>query len=193
MNKEFRTGQPVEARKEDDSNTVKVTGYAAVFDSETDIGGYYRERIESGAFAEAIKNDDVRFLINHTGLPLARTKSGTLKLTEDEHGLRMEAELDLNDPDVQAIVPKMERGDLNEMSFAFTPNVEEWDDTGEIPVRTLRDVNLYDVAIVTYPAYGDTEIGLRSLENFREQEKRNQHSDAEKIAIKMRMKLALSR
>ncbi len=187
MNKELRAGEA--ARAESNEKTVKVSGYAAVFNSEADIGGWYRVQIAPGAFAKAITEDDVRFLINHTGLPLARTKSGTLKLTEDDHGLSIEAELDLSDPDVQSIVPKMERGDLNEMSFAFTPTVEEWDDSGDTALRTIKEAKLYDVAIVTYPAYGDTDIGLRSLEGFRNEQK--QHS-SKAVQVRMKMKLALS-
>lgn len=187
MNKELRAGQPVEIRAEKD--TIKVAGYAAVFDSETSIGGYYNERIERGAFAEAIGRDDVVFVINHEGLPLARTRSGTLTLREDDHGLYMETELDPEDPDVKSIVPKMKRGDLDKMSFAFLPEVQEWDDSGEIPVRTIKKASLYDVSIVTNPAYNDTEIGLRSLGEFREKEIK--HS-GELVAAKMRMKLALS-
>ena len=187
MSRELRSGEKASTKTEND--TIKVSGYAAVFNSETNIGGYYRESIAKGAFSDAIKNDDVRFLINHTGLPLARTKSGTLTLSEDERGLFIEAELNMKDPDVQAIASKMERGDLDEMSFAFTPEVEKWDDTGDTPLRTLEKVNLFDVAIVTYPAYGDTEIGIRSLENHRAKNKQ-EHNNYSKV--KMRMKLTLS-
>ena len=187
MNKELRAAQSVEIRAED--NTVKVSGYAAVFDSTTSIGGYYDERIERGAFSEAIGRDDVVFVINHEGLPLARTRSGTLTLREDDHGLYMETELDMDDPDVKSIVPKMKRGDLDKMSFAFLPDVQEWDDSGDTPLRTIKKASLYDVSIVTTPAYNDTEIGLRSLGEFRSKENKR---SSELVAAKMRMKLALS-
>lgn len=186
MKKEFRSvvAEPVEVRSENE--TIKVSGYAAVFNSETDIGGYYREKIMPGAFSEAIGRDDVVFLINHEGLPMARTRSGTLKLTEDDRGLYIESELDANDPDVQRITGKMKRGDLDKMSFAFIPEVQEWDDSGEIPLRSITKASLHDVSIVTFPAYNDTEIGLRS---YQEQKKH----DSAPIAVRMRMKLALSR
>jgi len=165
-NKEIRklTGQQI--RMEGD--TIKVSGYAATFGDVTSIGGYFDEVIERGAFKDAIGRDDVRFLINHDGLPLARTASGTLTLREDEKGLFMETELDASDPDVQRIVPKMERGDLNEMSFAFMPTVQEWDESGETPLRKIKEAELFDVAIVTYPAYNSTEIGLRSLKDVQD-------------------------
>ena len=187
MDKEIRAGEPAKAENTD--NVLKVSGYAATFDNETVIGGYYKEKIASGAFADAVSSDDVRFLINHEGLPLARTKSGTLKLTEDSRGLFIEADLDLSDPDVQKIASKMKRGDLDEMSFAFIPTVEKWDDSDDMPVRTLEKVNLFDVAIVTYPAYGNTEIGIRSLENHRKMNIKPQSSAVK--AARMRMKLAL--
>lgn len=165
MQREIRSGIPAELRA--DADGVKVEGYAAVFGEETDIGGVFREKIERGAFSEAIGRDDVVFLINHEGLPLARTRSGTLKLTEDERGLKIETTLDADDPDVQSITRKMKRGDLDKMSFAFYPEGQEWDESGDIPVRTISKASLHDVSIVTTPAYDGTEIALRSLAEAR--------------------------
>lgn len=170
-----------EIRAED--GEIRVSGYAAVFGEETNIGGMFTEVIERGAFKSAIeRKDDVVFLINHDGLPLARTRSGTLKLVEDERGLYIEAMLDGEDPDVRSIVPKMKRGDLDKMSFAFIPMRQSWDDSGKMPKRSIQDVQLYDVSIVTTPAYEGTEIGLRSLEKHREATKKSQ------AARRMRMK-----
>ncbi len=166
---------------------IRVSGYAAVFNQEADIGGYWREVIAPGAFRKAIGRDDVVFLINHEGLPLARTRSGTLRLTEDDHGLKMETVLDAGDPDVGSIVPKMKRGDLDKMSFSFRATVQEWDESQSPPLRTIREVELYDVAIVTTPAYGGTEIGLRSLAGARA--KSHNHSAA---ATRIRMKKNLA-
>ncbi len=166
-NKEIRTGIPVEVRAED--SEIRVSGYAAVFGSETNIGGMFTEVIERGAFKDAVGRDDVVFLINHAGLPLARTRSGTLTLSEDKRGLKIDARLRRDDPDVQSIIYKMERGDLDKMSFAFYPEEQEWDDTGDIPKRTIKRAALDDVSIVTRPAYDTTEIGLRSLEQHRKE------------------------
>lgn len=186
MSKEIRAGTP--AKVEADGDTVKVSGYAAVFNQETDIGGMFREQIAPGAFKDAVGRDDVVFLVNHEGLPLARTRSGTLSLKEDDHGLFIESELDSTDPDVQQIVPKMKRGDLDKMSFAFMPSKQEWDESGEIPLRTITEAQLFDVSVVTTPAYDGTEIGLRSLENFRTE----QRKASSVMSTKMRMKLALA-
>ena len=175
------------------TNTVKVSGYAAVFDQEAVIGGLYRETFKRGAFSEAIKEDDIVFVINHVGLPLARTRSGTLKLSEDDYGLKMEAELELSDPDVQSIVPKMRRGDLDKMSFAFLPTVDEWDERGEMPLRTVSKSRLADVSIVTTPAYDGTDIGLRSLEKFREEKEKTVIKNSRSAShIRRSMQLKLS-
>lgn len=190
MNHEIRSGMPVEIREE--GTAIKVSGYAAVFNERADIGGYFYEVIERGAFKDAIGRDDVVFLVNHQGLPLARTRSGTLTLKEDERGLFMESELDPEDPDVMAIVPKMKRGDLDKMSFAFNPEIQEWDDNGEVPVRTLKKVGLSDVSIVTHPAYNGTDIGLRSLQEYRSEQSKNIQHDNEVVGARMRMKLALA-
>jgi HK97 family phage prohead protease len=179
--KEIRRGVPVEIR-EGEAGEIKVAGYAAVFGEETNIGGMFTEVIERGAFKKAIGRDDVVFLINHEGLPLARTRSGTLTLAEDDHGLYMEAMLDQSDPDVRSIVPKMKRGDLDKMSFAFIPLRQMWDDSGKMPKRMIQEAQLFDVSIVTKPAYNGTEIGLRSLQQYREQKLKSQ------AARRMRMK-----
>lgn len=178
--REIRGGIPAEIRESDDG--IKVSGYAAVFNQETDICGCFRERIEPGAFGDAISRDDVVFLINHEGLPLARTRSGTLKLEQDDHGLRMETMLDADDPDVKTIIGKMKRGDLDKMSFAFRPEIQEWDDEQEPPLRTIKKASLFDVSIVTSPAYEGTEIGLRSLEAHKKQ--KNFSAAARRVRMK---------
>jgi HK97 family phage prohead protease len=165
MTREIRGGIPAEITQGDDG--ILVEGYAAVFGEETNIGGMFREVIERGAFTDAIGRDDVVFLINHDGLPLARTKSGTLTLSQDDHGLKISARLDKDDPDVRAISGKMKRGDLDKMSFAFYPEVQEWDESGDLPLRRIKRAALDDVSIVTRPAYDGTEIALRSLASSR--------------------------
>ena len=109
-------------------------------------------------------------------------------MTEDERGLYIETELDGSDPDVRAIIPKMERGDLDKMSFAFIPTRQSWDDSGDMPKRTIEDVSLHDVSIVTTPAYAGTEIGLRSLDAFRaEQGKQRQALALRRMRMKARL------
>lgn len=157
---------PLEMRDEDGALTVE--GYAAVFNQTTNIAGFFDERIAPGAFADAIGRDDVVFVFNHDPDTLmARTRSGTLTLSEDDHGLKMRAVLDRDDPDVQRILRKMQRGDLDKMSFAFFPEIERWDDTRDVPLRTIERASLHDVSAVTWPAYDGTEIGLRSLSQHR--------------------------
>lgn len=186
MELEIRGGIPAEIRADDDG-AIRVSGHAAVFNQEADIAGLFREVIAPGAFREAIGRDDVVFLVNHDGLPLARTRSGTLTLTEDDIGLRMETELDADDPDVRGIVPKMQRGDLDKMSFAFRPTRQEWDDSGEIPVRTIHEASLSDVSVVTNPAYEGTDIGLRSLQEHRKQQKaQNFHAARHRLRMKQK-------
>lgn len=187
MKTEIRAlSEPVKITDEG-NGSIRVAGYASVFGEETNIGGMFTEVVERGAFTSALeRGDDVVFLVNHEGLPLARTRSGTLKLTQDDRGLFIESELDPTDPDVQSIVPKMKRGDLDKMSFAFIPQVDQWDDSGDIPKRTIKDVRLYDVSIVTTPAYDGTEIGLRSLQRHRDEVFKSQ------AARRLRMKARLT-
>jgi len=112
--------------------------------------------------------------------------STTLACRWRAHGLYIETELDGSDPHVRAIVPKMKRGDLDKMSFSFIPTRQVWDDSGEMPKRIIQDVQLHDVAIVTTPAYDGTEIGLRSLEQYRAAQKKSQA--ARRLRMKGRLK-----
>ena len=181
---EIRASIPVEVREAEDGQ-IRVAGYAAVFDEETDIGGMFREAIAPGAFADAVGRDDVVFLVNHDGLPLARTRSGTLRLKEDDHGLYMEADLDPTDPDVRAIVPKMKRGDLDKMSFGFIAERQSWRDMdSKYPKRTIEQARLFDVSVVTTPAYEGTEIALRSLKALRAE----QSQARRRLRMKARLK-----
>lgn len=180
------TGVAAEIRADGDG--IRVVGYAAVFNEEANIGGWFREKIAPGAFDDAIGRDDVVFLVNHDGLPLARSRAGkgTLSLSVDDRGLRMETVLDPEDPDVKAIVGKMQRGDLDKMSFAFMPEVQEWDESQDPPLRTIKRASLHDVSIVTTPAYAGTDIGLRSLEAHR-RALRQQNFNA--AALRRRLKM----
>lgn len=158
-----------EDRGEGDAKAPVLRGYAAVFNTlSQDLGGF-REQIKPGAFADALTSD-VRLLINHDGLPLARTASGTLKLAEDERGLVVEAKLDPANPIVTQLRSAMQRGDVNQMSFGFTvkPGGQDWakNDDG-MTIRTLKAVRLFDVSVVSFPAYLDTGVALRSLDAWK--------------------------
>lgn len=186
MEFETRSGLPVEVRADGDGKIV-VEGYAAVFDQPTDIGGVFTEVVARGAFRSALaRGDDVEFLINHGGLPLARSTAGNLTMREDDHGLHIRAELDPTDPDVQRIVPKMRAKMLDQMSFAFQATGQRWDSPADGPdVRTITDVMLFDVSVVNRGAYPQTEIALRNrddakarAEEERKEAERKQHDQA---------------
>lgn len=164
----YTLGRPVLLRAKND-DAVRFQGHAAVFGERTWIGpkqwGWW-EQVARGAFARAVEEDDVRFLYNHDeDTVMARTSSGTLDLAEDKVGLKVDAELDPADPDVMRLVPKLERGDVSQMSFAFTVSKETWevlDDDTEL--RTIEAVDpLWDVSAVTFPAYEGTDAALRAL------------------------------
>jgi HK97 family phage prohead protease len=149
----------VEARQAEDG-TMRLSGYAAVFNDDS-VPLPFIERIAPGAFRKTLtETPDVRLLINHEGLPLARTKNGTLRLKEDETGLYMDADL----PDTQAardLYTLVERGDVDQMSFAFRVIRQKWNE-GRTE-RTLTELSLADgdVSVVTYPAYPTTTVEAR--------------------------------
>lgn len=128
-----------------------------------DMFGTFTESVVRGAFTKTLsQNADVAFLLNHDGITLARTKPGTLKLAEDDRGLHTEARLDPSNPVVQQIRSGVERGDLDEMSFAFRPTRQEWSE--DYDRRWLTEVNIHqgDVSVVNYGANPHT-AGLVSV------------------------------
>jgi HK97 family phage prohead protease len=151
----------LELRALDDSEDGwTVSGYAAVFDSPSEPLPW-TEFVRRGAFKKTINDGaDVRLLIDHTGVPLARTKSGTLTLREDDKGLFMEARLDPNNPDAVKMRSALMRGDVTQMSFAFETIKDGWN--SDRSVRELKEVRLHDVSLVTYPAYEETSAEIRN-------------------------------
>jgi HK97 family phage prohead protease len=156
----------IEARA-DAKETRRIVGHASVFNRDADIGGWFLERVAPGAFKRAIREDDVRALFNHdSNIVLGRNKAGTLKLAEDDVGLA----IDIDPPDTQwarDLMVSIERGDINQMSIGFRVLKQEWDETGEVAKRTLLEVELFDVSPVTFPAFVETDVGLRSLAAYR--------------------------
>lgn len=153
---------PVEVR--DDSGNTLV-GHFSVYNTWTNIGNWFLERVAPGAFDKTIKEADVRHLLNHNpDIVLGRTKSGTLRLGSDEQGGTYEVDLNMEDPDAISTRAKVARGDIDQSSFAFRVLKEEWEeaaDDSQLPKRTIVEAELFDTSTVTYPAYEDSDSGLR--------------------------------
>ena len=150
-----------------DDGSLKIGGYAATFNNEA-TGLNFREVIAPGAFTRALaSNDPVFLLVNHDmeGIPLASTQSGTLQLRQDKTGLYMEATLDAANPKAQELSSALRRGDMDKMSFAFTVSPDG--QTRDAGLRTIQDIErLYEVSVVTLPAYDATSVGMRSAEEI---------------------------
>jgi hypothetical protein len=149
---------------------LTFTGYASVVDEPyemEDWAGPYSEVVRSGAFAKTLSEGaDVPFLVNHGGLTLARTKSGTMRLSEDSTGLHTEADLDPSSPHVQALRSAMGRGDVDEMSFGFWVTRQQW--SPDYDQRDILEVSLNkgDVSVVNYganPATAGAQLNSRDL------------------------------
>jgi uncharacterized protein len=158
----------IEVRMDGDKN--KVRGYAAVFNSESnDLGGFI-ETIQPGAFSNVL-NDDVRALIDHKSeLILGRTVSGTLRIGQDEKGLYYEYDSP-NTSYANDLLESMKRGDVTQSSFGFrvARDGSKWEEKDGKTYRTITNISrLYDVSPVTYPAYNDTSVAMRSLDKLKE-------------------------
>lgn len=142
---------------------MTFVGYAAKFNSRSENLGGFTEVIEPGAFSRSLKSrNDIKMLWNHdAGEPLASTRSGTLKLSEDNVGLRVEAKL----PDTtrgRDLAVLLRDGIVDKMSFGFNVIKDSWNSDGT--ERSLKSVRLFEVSAVTWPAYQATEASVRGLD-----------------------------
>lgn len=147
----------------EDGDELRFVGYAAKFNSPSeDLGGFI-ETIEQGAFRRSLRSrNDVKLLINHDmGRVVASTRGGTMKLYEDEIGLRVEALL-APTTEGKDLAILLRRGDLSKMSFGFSVQKDAWNN--EMTQRTLKSVRLWEVSVVSMPAYSQTEAAMRSLD-----------------------------
>lgn len=163
--REVRQISRLELRTDDATGLPVLEGYATVYDYAYDIGGGpdaggFTEVIARGATAKSAQEADVRLLANHEGLPLARSRSGSMQLESDDIGLRVRATLDPANPAAAEVISGMNRGDIDQMSFAFKVVRDQW--SADYSQRTISEVKLFDVSVVTYPANGATVVKLRA-------------------------------
>ncbi len=173
-----------ELRASENGKEKVLEGYAALFNSKSGKGNLpFREQLASGCFTRVLAaNPDVKMLINHdANQVLGRTKSGTLTLAQDVKGLRFRCVL----PDTtqaRDLYELVKRGDMNQCSFAFSTDDDEWNVEDGEDVRTIRNVaGLYDCSVVTNPVYDDTSVDARA---------RKSDTDSWRAKAQMRLRLA---
>lgn len=153
----------VQLRAEETEGQKKISCYFAVFDDVYEWAPGCTETIDSQAFSETL-GDDIRALINHdTSLVLGRTSAGTLILSVDTRGLKGEIIINENDQDALNLYARVKRGDVNQCSIGFDIISEERTETADGKINWhITKIKLYEVSIVTFPAYEKTEAVVRS-------------------------------
>lgn len=199
----------IQTRNLQDEEEGRIEGHAAVFNQTADIGGFFDEIIERGAF-DGCDFSDVALFVNHEQdeLPLARSKrsngASTMQLQVDEVGLFIRADLDLkNNVNAMALYSSIKRGDIDGMSFAFRIKEQKWENLdSEKPTRRITKIaKVYEVSAVNNPAYESTEISARdksALEEARKaldsargggSELENEGLELERAKLKLKLKL----
>ena len=169
-----------------DDNGMYIEGYFAVFNSNYEIFSDVTESIAPEAFNNTL-GGDIKALCDHdTRLVLGRNKAGTLELRIDSHGLWGRITINPNDTDAVNLYERVKRGDVDQCSFGFEIIKEESDfrDDGSVHF-TIREVKLYEVSVVTFPAYAETSVSARK-QDVAEIQKRK--LDAWKIETRSRLK-----
>ena len=158
---------PVELRAAD-GEKPQIGGHAAVFNQLSEEIFGFREQIAPGAFSKTIQESDIRALLNHdANFVLGRNRAGTLALSEDQRGLVVT----INPPDsewARSLLESMRRGDVDQMSIGFYTIRDRWEEDREKETitRTLIEVKLRDVSVVTFPAYPQTDASVRAITDF---------------------------
>ncbi|AHM65144.1 prohead protease [Paenibacillus polymyxa SQR-21] len=155
----------LKTRSEQDGQDMFIEGYFAVFNRQTELWPGAFEELAPEAFSNTLGND-VRALINHdTTLVLGRNKSGTLELKADSHGLWGRVKVNPNDSDAVNMYERVKRGDVDQCSFGFNILKEDtdWREDGTVK-WTIREVDLHEVSVCTFPAYADTGVQARKSE-----------------------------
>ncbi len=192
---EYRNTLPVAVETREDGPS-RLVGHAAVFYRqgvpETEFRPFegWVERIRPGAFRAAIeRKDDVRAVFDHGDLLLGRTKSGTLRLSEDDTGLRYEVDLP-NTNGAKDLVELIQRGDISGSSFKFIVDEQDISEDGDETVREIRSVSLFDVGPVIFPAYEGTSVTARSRDHLLAQQK---HVERQRRLAELTAKLEKAR
>ncbi len=165
----------LEKRNVDGNSNPVIVGHAAVFGQLSENLGGFQERISPNAFDDVLENDCRCFFNHDPNHLLARTSSGTLRLSVDDKGLKYEFDV----PDTTSgrdLLVSMDRGDITQSSFAFTVEDDSWDEENGIDIRTINKVKrLYDVSPVSIPAYpdaNDLSVAKRGLAIYNEKQTR---------------------
>lgn len=160
----------------DENGNLYIEGYFAVFGSSYEMWKGAIEQIDQEAFVNTLKNDDIRALVNHdTSLVLGRTTAGTLTLNTDERGLFGSILINRQDQDAMNLYERVKRGDVSQCSFGFDiirQEIEE-EENGKV-IFTLKEVKLYEVSVVTFPAYEETEVSARKKDYEIIRQKKNE-------------------
>jgi uncharacterized protein len=175
--------QTIEIR-ESENGTRTISGYAVKWDMKSESMGYWRrfkEQFKKGAFTDSLTGDDQRALWSHdTSQVLGRTKNGTLRLFEDEIGLRFE--LDLPNTTVgNDAYETIKRGDVDGVSFGFSMQKEEWDESDPDNItRSIIKAKLYEISPVAFPAYPDSQVSARGHDPYKDYVKERDGKDLRK-------------
>lgn len=150
--------------RDDEGNPI-IEGYFVVFDSIYEIGPGMTESVDRGAFDETL-GDDIRVLVDHdTRLVLGRTTARTVELSADEKGVFARVKINPNDSDAMNAHARVERGDVSQGSFGFDILEEDTEFREDGSVHwTIKKVRLYELSVVTFPAYEDTDVSARTAQ-----------------------------
>ncbi|WP_369899752.1 HK97 family phage prohead protease [Bacillus manliponensis] len=175
--------------RESENGTRTISGYAVKWEMKSHTMGYFRrfkEQFKRGAFADSLNSDDQLALWSHnTSQVLGRTKNGTLRLFEDDVGLRFELDLP-NTTLGNDAYETIKRGDVDGVSFGFQMRKQEWDEANPDNItRTITHAKLLEISPVAFPAYPDSQVSARSHDPYKEYvEEREQEELRKKLILK---------
>lgn len=177
---EYRSNN-IELMSNKDSDDLRIEGYFAVYDDETELWDGVYEKIDRHAFDGEL-NKDIRALMGHnTEKVLGRTKNKTLTLKSDDKGLWGSILINKDDPEALSLYQKVKRGDIDQCSIGFIPTDEDHETRSYGDLFTVKSCELIEVSVVAFPAYENTSVSARKKEFEKESKKRDKLKKKEEL------------
>ncbi|WP_252187865.1 HK97 family phage prohead protease [Anaeromonas frigoriresistens] len=181
--------EKLETRATEEDNKLSISGYVVQFNKRSKVMWDFVEVVAKGAFRNSLKENVIKALWNHNhDYVLGSTKNSTLKLREDDYGLKFELDLPSNTWGKDCY-ESVSRGDVDGVSFGFFVREDEWEyiDDEDLYKRTLLEVDLFEISPTPFPAYEDSQASCRSFENFKTEleEKENKELRKRKLSLEL--------
>jgi len=183
--------EKLETRELQEDNKMQITGYVVQFNKRSEVIWDFVEVVAKGAFRNSLRDNVIKALWNHNhDYVLGSTKNATLRLKEDEFGLKFELDLP-NNSWGKDCYESVNRGDVDGVSFGFYVVDENWEyiESEDLYLRTLLEIDLFEISPTPFPAYPDSKANCRSFEDYKAEVEQKENKEIRKRKLMLELDL----